>query len=141
MRRFSDEHFLQQVPALRSYGMGNVIANVLGAELIVFCIIAFVLIHWGKKLDRHLLKNYPKFFEENLAAPFWAGDWNVVKQHLRALKNTYWGIMPDETSSFYQSRLRWYAKLSLISLSVFFITLITVIIVSLVLKGYGVTFS
>ena len=115
--------------------MGNVIADILGAEATIFSIIALLVVHWGKKLDRHLLKEYPKFFEENLAAPFWAGDWKVVKQDLRALRNTYWGSMPDETSSFYQSQLRRYAKYALISLLVFFLTLIVVAVISVALKG------
>ena len=111
--------------------MGNVIGYVLGAEAIAFCVIALIVVHWGKKLDQHLVTNHPKFFEDNLYAPFWAGDWGVVKQHLRALKNTYWGLMPDEASSFYQSQLRRYAKYALFCLMLFFITLIITVAVFL----------
>jgi hypothetical protein len=114
--------------------MGNVIADILGAEAIIFSIIALLVVRWGKKLDEHLLKEYPKFFEENLSAPFWAGDRQVVKQHLRALRNTYWGSMPDETSSFYQAQLRRYAKYAVISLSIFFMTLVVVFIIAVLLR-------
>ena len=110
--------------------MGMIIGFLLGGEALAFCIVALVVVRWGKKLDRHLITAHPKFLKENLSAPFWAGDSGVVRQHIRAIRNAYWGTMPDETSSFYRSKMRRYAAAGIAVLLAFYATIVIAAIVS-----------
>jgi hypothetical protein len=96
----------------------------LGAESIAFCLSILIVIRWSKKLTMHLSAYHQQFLEENLSAPFWAGDSAVMKQHIRAVRNAYFGTMPDSTSAFFQKRMRSYAALSLLLLLLFAVTLI-----------------
>ena len=89
---------------------------VVGAEILVFYIICFVMIQWNKKLRRHLSSEQPEFYKDKISAPYFAGDDTVLREQLRAIKNTYLATMPDKISAYYQRRLRQLAVIGLLAL-------------------------
>lgn len=98
--------------------------NILGIEALAFAISCLILIQRAQQLTSYLSTTHPRFLEEHLSAPFWAGDRTVMRQHLRAIKNAYFAQMPDEKSEYLQSRMRSYAVVCLSLFLVFAVTLI-----------------
>jgi hypothetical protein len=96
----------------------------LGAEAIAFYVSVLNVLRSGRQLTGYLNTYHRKFLEETLSAPFWAGDWAVMSQHIRAMRNAYFGAMPDETSNDWQKRMRLHGLLSLGILLLFVGTLI-----------------
>ena len=101
-------------------------------ELLLFSTFVLILIRWGTKLHNHVRSEHPEFYEANLASPLYAGDTVVFKKQLRSLKNTYFGQMPDEMSTYYQRRLRQLATVTLLLLLSGVITFLVAVIVFLV---------
>lgn len=104
--------------------MGKMFINILGVEAIVFGLTALILVQANKRLRAYLNRFHQRFLEENLSSPFCAGDRTVMRQQLRVVRNTYFAIMPDETSRFLQRKMRSRAILVLLSLLLFAGTLI-----------------
>lgn len=100
------------------------VSLLIGGESLVFCIMAFLSVQWGKKLNLHLQQKHVQFYNENLDVPFLAGGPDVMKRHYMALKVAYWGTMPDESSKTYQQKMKLYAKLGIFCLFIQFITVI-----------------
>jgi len=101
-----------------------------GEALVSGLIILFVL-QWVTKLHNYVRSHYPDYYEKNLSSPLYAGNQTVFDQQLRALKNTYFGQMPDELSRYYQRRLRRLAIISLVALASAFVTFLVSVIVTL----------
>ena len=97
---------------------------ILGIEAILFCITALCGIYWNKKLAEYLRRSYPDFYKSKLDTPILAGGPEVFLRHLGALKYTYWGVMPDRLSSFYQRRSRFCVIMGAILLGSLFLTII-----------------
>jgi hypothetical protein len=103
--------------------MAEAFIYLLGAECIAFAILVFIVLQLGKNLVDHLGRFHRNFVEENLLAPYWAGDREVMRQHFRAVSNTYFLRMPDNTSTVLQRKLRIFAILALTILAIFVVTL------------------
>ncbi len=106
----------------------------LGVEALLYSILGFFSIQWGKKLNMYLRQNQSQFYKEKLDVPFLAGGPEVMKKHYNALKFAYWGEMPDELSKRYQKKMKFFAKLGILSLLILFITLIAIILIAPLLE-------
>jgi len=105
--------------------MELVFLNLLGVESIGFCCGIMCVLRTSKKLANYLNTYYPEFIDKNLSAPYWAGDWSVANQHIRAIRNAYFGPMPDDESRRLQGRMRMYGVLSMSLFVMFIVTLLT----------------
>jgi hypothetical protein len=83
------------------------------AEAVVFCISILLVNLCSKELASYLSSSHPEFLEKSLSAPYWAGDWSVMSRHIRAIRNAYFGEMPDESSRRLQKKMRFYGVLAL----------------------------
>ena len=101
------------------------------AQSVVFCGIGLIILRRATKLHTYVKSVHLEYYERNLAAPLYAGNKEIFDMQFRAVKNTYFGPMPDERSRYYQKRLRRVALLSLVVFASALITLLISVIVSI----------
>ena len=101
------------------------------AEAVVFGVIILFVLQWVTKLHNSVRSHYPDYYERNLSSPLYAGNKKVFDQQRRAVKNTYFGQMPDELSRYYQRRLRRLAFISFVFLGSAVVTFLVSLIVVL----------
>ena len=99
---------------------------IIGVEALTLCCIILVGVQWGRKLDLYLRRNHSMFYDGNLRAPILAGGPADFLKHFRALRTIYQGSMPDDVSSAFQKKVRFYGKIGILWLVIFFLTLISI---------------
>ena len=115
--------------------MELVFLYLLAIESICFCCGIIIVLQCSKKLANYLNTFHPAFIVENLTAPYRAGDWSVVIQQIRAIKNAYFGTMPDNESDRLRRRMQFYVVLSLSLMGLFIGTLIVSALILIPKRG------
>ena len=106
------------------------IKYIIGFEVLVCCVIILIDAYWQNKLRNYLKMNHANFYKIILEVPFLAGNQDVFNKQYLSFWTYLWGKMPDNMSSIYQIKYRFYYY---VGITCFIILVLTMLLLTFIL--------